>query len=144
MYKPRHRKQRDWSIPAGKTVAVGVAAAGIATAALATAPGAEAHPRTVWDGVAACDSGGNGPLNTGHGYNGGRQLAAGTRARTPGRSAARAPDSAGPVATRPPPRSRRTPGVWRIGTTRQRPATTATTTRTGTPTRARITTSAAT
>jgi resuscitation-promoting factor RpfA len=75
MYKPRHRKQRDWSNPVGKSVAVGVAAAGIATAALATAPGAAAHPRSVWDGVAACESGGNWHINTGNGYYGGLQFA---------------------------------------------------------------------
>ena len=94
MYKPRHRKQRDWSIPAGKTVAVGVAAAGIATAALATAPGAEAHPRTVWDGVAACESGGNWHINTGNGYYGGLQFAAGTWVAEGGRKYASRADLA--------------------------------------------------
>jgi resuscitation-promoting factor RpfA len=94
MYKPRHRKLRDWGIPAGKTVAVGVAAAGIATAALATAPGAEAHPRTVWDGVAACESGGNWHINTGNGYYGGLQFAEQTWVAEGGRKYASRADRA--------------------------------------------------
>jgi resuscitation-promoting factor RpfA len=39
---------------------------------------AEAAPTTVWDRVAQCESGGNWKINTGNGYYGGLQFAAGT------------------------------------------------------------------
>ena len=70
MYKPKHRKQRELSVPVGKSLAVGVAAAGLAGAAVAAAPAAEAAGN-VWDRVASCESGNNWHINTGNGYYGG-------------------------------------------------------------------------
>jgi nucleoid-associated protein YgaU len=45
---------------------------------LAGAAPAEAATTTVWDRVAKCESGGNWKINTGNGYSGGLQFAAGT------------------------------------------------------------------
>jgi hypothetical protein len=57
----------------------GVAVAGVATVAggLATATAANAAG-TVWDRVAACESGGNWSINTGNGYYGGLQFSSST------------------------------------------------------------------
>ena len=77
MYRARHRKQRDWNLPASKGVAAGVAVAGIASAAIGTAPGAQAQT-SVWDSVASCESGGNWHINTGNGFYGGLQFTAQT------------------------------------------------------------------
>ena len=77
MYKPKHRKPRELSVPVGKGVAVGVAAAGIASAAVAAAPAAQAAGN-VWDRVASCESGNNWHINTGNGYYGGVQFSRST------------------------------------------------------------------
>jgi resuscitation-promoting factor RpfA len=45
---------------------------------LASAAPAEAAATTVWDRIAKCESGGNWRINTGNGYYGGLQFAAGT------------------------------------------------------------------
>jgi LysM repeat protein len=62
-----------------RAVLSGLAVAGIATAgiALGAAP-AQAAPTSVWDRVAACESGGNWHINTGNGYYGGLQFSLAT------------------------------------------------------------------
>src|ERR1700712_1048702 len=62
-----------------RAVLSGLAVAGIATAgiALGAAP-AQAAPTSVWDRVAACESGGNWHINTGNGYYGGLQFSLST------------------------------------------------------------------
>lgn len=77
MYKAKHRRQRELSVPVGKGVAAGVAVAGIATAAVVAAPAAEAAGN-VWDRVAACESSGNWHIDTGNGYYGGVQFSQST------------------------------------------------------------------
>ena len=77
MYKARHRRTRELSVPVGKGVAVGVAAAGLATAAIGAAPEAQAGAN-VWDRVASCESGNNWHINTGNGYYGGVQFSRST------------------------------------------------------------------
>jgi peptidoglycan hydrolase-like protein with peptidoglycan-binding domain len=52
----------------------GVAVAGIATVAGGMATASSAQASTVWDRVAACESGGNWSINTGNGYYGGLQF----------------------------------------------------------------------
>ena len=62
-----------------RTLTGAILAGGIATggAALAT-PAAVAAPVSAWDQVAQCESGGDWHINTGNGYYGGLQFAAGT------------------------------------------------------------------
>ncbi|WP_375406455.1 transglycosylase family protein [uncultured Amnibacterium sp.] len=62
-----------------RAVLSGLAVAGIATAgiALGAAP-AHAAPTSVWDRVAACESGGDWATNTGNGYYGGLQFSLAT------------------------------------------------------------------
>lgn len=62
-----------------RAVLSGLAVAGIATAgiALGAAP-ADAAPTSVWDRVAACESGGDWATNTGNGYYGGLQFSLAT------------------------------------------------------------------
>ncbi|WP_371262035.1 transglycosylase family protein [Phycicoccus sp. Soil802] len=52
----------------------GVAVAGVATVAGGMATASSAQASTVWDRVAACESGGNWSINTGNGYYGGLQF----------------------------------------------------------------------
>jgi LysM repeat protein len=59
-----------------RTTAAAVIAAVIGGAAFAQS--ASAAPVSVWDRVAACESGGNWHINTGNGYYGGLQFSAGT------------------------------------------------------------------
>ena len=58
-----------------RAVLSGVAVAGLAAAgiALGAAP-AQAAPTSVWDRVAACESGGNWHISTGNGFYGGLQF----------------------------------------------------------------------
>src|SRR5690242_2258126 len=77
MYKAKHRRQREISVPVGKSVAVGVAAVGLAGAAVGAAPAAQAAGN-VWDRVASCESGNNWHINTGNGYYGGVQFSRST------------------------------------------------------------------
>lgn len=77
MYKAKHRRQRELSVPIGKSLAVGVAAAGLAGAAVGAAPAAQAADN-VWDRVASCESGNNWHINTGNGYYGGVQFSRST------------------------------------------------------------------
>ena len=62
-----------------RAVLSGLAVAGLAAAGIAfgAAP-AQAAPTSVWDRVAACESGGNWHINTGNGYYGGLQFDSGT------------------------------------------------------------------
>jgi LysM repeat protein len=62
-----------------RAVLSGLAVAGLATAgiALGAAP-AQAAPTSVWDRVAACESGGNWHISTGNGYYGGLQFSLAT------------------------------------------------------------------
>ena len=55
---------------------VGIAGAATVVGGIATAGGAKAS--TVWDRVAACESGGNWHINTGNGYYGGLQFSSST------------------------------------------------------------------
>ncbi|NYG07182.1 hypothetical protein BJ986_001669 [Phycicoccus badiiscoriae] len=75
-YAPKHSARK---INPVRRRVTGVAAAGVATVAggMATATSASAAS-TVWDRVAACESGGNWSINTGNGYYGGLQFSAGT------------------------------------------------------------------
>jgi resuscitation-promoting factor RpfA len=62
-----------------RAVLSGIAVAGLATAGLALgAAPAQAAPTSVWDRVAACESGGNWHINTGNGYYGGLQFSLAT------------------------------------------------------------------
>jgi nucleoid-associated protein YgaU len=67
---------------------------GIAVAALTlggvglSASPASAAPRTPWDAIARCESGGNWSINTGNGYYGGLQFSAGTWAAYGGHGSA--------------------------------------------------------
>ena len=71
-YAPKHSARKPK--PIRRRVA-GVAVAGAATVAggVVTA-GSSSAAGSVWDGVAACESGGNWHINTGNGYYGGLQF----------------------------------------------------------------------
>ncbi|GAB3075362.1 resuscitation-promoting factor protein RpfA [Intrasporangium mesophilum] len=56
----------------------GVGIAGAATVVAGVATGGAAKASTVWDRVAACESGGNWHINTGNGYYGGLQFSSST------------------------------------------------------------------
>ena len=75
-YAPKHSARK---INPLRRRVTGVAVAGVATVAggLATATAASASG-TVWDRVAACESGGNWSINTGNGYYGGLQFSSST------------------------------------------------------------------
>ena len=75
-YAPKHSARQPNPI---KRRVTGVAVVGVATVAggLATASSASAAG-TVWDRVAACESGGNWAINTGNGYYGGLQFSRST------------------------------------------------------------------
>jgi len=62
-----------------RAVLSGLAVAGLATAGIALgATSASAAPSSVWDRVAACESGGNWHISTGNGYYGGLQFSLST------------------------------------------------------------------
>ena len=71
-YAPKHSARKVNPV---RRRATGVALAGVATVAggMATASSASASS-TVWDRVAACESGGNWSINTGNGFYGGLQF----------------------------------------------------------------------
>ena len=56
----------------------GLAVAAVAASGIALAAPASAAPVSVWDRVAACESGGNWHINTGNGYYGGLQFSLST------------------------------------------------------------------
>jgi resuscitation-promoting factor RpfA len=76
-YAPKHAAVRRPS-PLRKRI-TGVAIAGSATFVTGVALGAPANAAgSVWDAVAACESGGNWAINTGNGYQGGLQFSSST------------------------------------------------------------------
>ncbi|MEO5982265.1 MAG: transglycosylase family protein [Pedococcus sp.] len=70
-YAPKHSVRK--SQPVRRRLA-GVAVVGAATIAGGMATASSASAATVWDRVAACESGGNWSINTGNGYYGGLQF----------------------------------------------------------------------
>ncbi|NMM22968.1 MAG: transglycosylase family protein [Phycicoccus sp.] len=76
-YAPKHAAVRR-PRPLAKRI-TGVAIAGSATLVTGVALGAPANASgSVWDAVAACESGGNWAINTGNGYYGGLQFSSST------------------------------------------------------------------
>lgn len=76
-YAPKHAAVRR-PRPLHKRI-TGVAIAGSATFVTGVALGAPANASgSVWDAVAACESGGNWAINTGNGYQGGLQFSSST------------------------------------------------------------------
>ncbi|HEY3535576.1 MAG TPA: transglycosylase family protein [Pedococcus sp.] len=87
-YAPKHSARKPNPV---KRRVTGVAVAGVATVAGGLASAGSAQASTVWDRVAACESGGNWQINTGNGYYGGLQFSRSTwSAFGGGRYAARA------------------------------------------------------
>ncbi|USQ80758.1 transglycosylase family protein [Ornithinimicrobium faecis] len=77
MASAKHRKPRTPFAPMLRRAGgAGVAAAAAVAAIGVSAPGASAD--SVWDRVAACESGGNWSINTGNGYYGGLQFSPST------------------------------------------------------------------
>ncbi|GAB3077132.1 transglycosylase family protein [Phycicoccus sp. Root563] len=74
-YAPKHSARKPQ--PVRRRLA-GVAVAGAATIAGGMATATSASAATVWDRVAACESGGNWAINTGNGYYGGLQFSPST------------------------------------------------------------------
>ena len=77
-YSPKHARI-DKASPARRRIAgVAVAGASVAVGSMATAQSAsastDAASSSVWDRVAACESGGNWSINTGNGFYGGLQF----------------------------------------------------------------------
>jgi resuscitation-promoting factor RpfA len=70
-YAPKHAART--ARPVRRRLA-GVAVAGVATVAGGLGAATSASASTVWDRVAACESGGNWSINTGNGYYGGLQF----------------------------------------------------------------------
>lgn len=70
-YAPKHSARKVNPVRRRVT---GVAVAGVATVAGGMATATSASASTVWDRVAACESGGNWAINTGNGYYGGLQF----------------------------------------------------------------------
>ena len=75
------------TLPRAVSGGIAVAALTLGGLTLTSAP-ANAAPRTVWDAVAQCESGGNWSINTGNGYYGGLQFSASTWAAHGGRGSA--------------------------------------------------------
>ena len=74
-YAPKHSARK---INPVRRRVTGVAVAGVATVAGGMATASSAQASTVWDRVAACESGGNWSINTGNGYYGGLQFSRST------------------------------------------------------------------
>ena len=74
-YAPKHSARKVNPVRRRVT---GVAVAGVATVAGGMATASSAQASTVWDRVAACESGGNWSINTGNGYYGGLQFSSST------------------------------------------------------------------
>ena len=81
-YSPRHARRYvpRHAAPQGvnKTRAAGVAIAGAASVTTGVALAGSAQASSVWDSVAACESGGNWAINTGNGFYGGLQFSQST------------------------------------------------------------------
>ena len=74
-YSPKHAAPRLRSL---KTRFAGIGVAGAATMIGGIAMANEAKAASVWDAVAACESGGNWAINTGNGFYGGLQFTSST------------------------------------------------------------------
>ena len=74
-YAPKHSARKPNPV---KRRVTGVAVAGVATVAGGLATASSAQASSVWDRVAACESGGNWHINTGNGYYGGLQFSRST------------------------------------------------------------------
>ncbi len=74
-YAPKHSAR---TISPVRRRVTGAAVAGVATVAGGMMTATSASASTVWDRVAACESGGNWSINTGNGYYGGLQFSAST------------------------------------------------------------------
>ncbi len=70
-YAPKHSARKPNPL---KRRVTGVAVAGVATVAGGMATASSAQASSVWDRVAACESGGNWHINTGNGFYGGLQF----------------------------------------------------------------------
>jgi hypothetical protein len=70
-YAPKHSARKAHPVRRRVT---GVAVAGVATVAGGMVTATSAQASTVWDRVAACESGGNWSINTGNGFYGGLQF----------------------------------------------------------------------
>jgi hypothetical protein len=70
-YAPKHSARKPNPV---KRRVTGVAVAGVATVAGGMATASSAQASSVWDRVAACESGGNWHINTGNGFYGGLQF----------------------------------------------------------------------
>jgi resuscitation-promoting factor RpfA len=75
-HKNKHRRGSRWSGSAKRAAVIGTAAA-VPAVGLGANP-AEAASAQTWNRLAQCESGGNWRINTGNGYYGGLQFAAGT------------------------------------------------------------------
>ncbi|WP_068396699.1 transglycosylase family protein [Kribbia dieselivorans] len=71
-YSPKHAQPKA-GITRGRVAGVAVAGAATVAGGLLVAP-SSANAATVWDRVAACESGGNWRINTGNGFYGGLQF----------------------------------------------------------------------
>jgi hypothetical protein len=74
-YAPKHSARK---INPVKRRVTGAAVAGVASVAGGLAAAGSASAGSVWDSVAACESGGNWSINTGNGYYGGLQFSGST------------------------------------------------------------------
>ena len=74
-YSPKHAQAAKTSPARRRIAGVAVAGASVAVGSMATAQSASASTNSsVWDRVAACESGGNWSINTGNGFYGGLQF----------------------------------------------------------------------
>ena len=71
VYAPKHSARKPNPV---KRRVTGAAVAGVATVAGGMATASSAQASSVWDRVAACESGGNWHINTGNGFYGGLQF----------------------------------------------------------------------
>ncbi|MGI8717774.1 MAG: transglycosylase family protein, partial [Lapillicoccus sp.] len=71
-YQSKHSARPNRSTVKARVLGIGVA--GIATIAGGLATASPASAGSVWDSVAACESGGNWSINTGNGFYGGLQF----------------------------------------------------------------------
>ena len=118
-YAPKHAAGRKRSPLRNRILGLGIA--GSATLISGLVLSAPAQARSVWDSVAACESGGNWAINTGNGYYGGLQFSSSTwRAYGGTRYASRAhlASKAAQIATAQRVLAAQGPGAW--GTCGQR------------------------
>ena len=76
-FAPKHSAARKRGRLRNRIVGLAIAASATSVTAVSLSPPAQAVG-TVWDRVAACESGGNWAINTGNGYYGGLQFSAST------------------------------------------------------------------